>query len=95
MRVIRTLVLLCAVFAWTGPAAAADPDKMGTIEGDVLTVDEQTMRVKKADGQEIVLHLSKQTQLGDRFKPGDQVEAFVTPQGAVTSVQPLKGGLRR
>ncbi len=30
--------------------------------------------------------------MGSEFKPGDKVEIMVTPQGVVTSVQPLTGG---
>ncbi|MER3422153.1 MAG: hypothetical protein C4293_01860 [Nitrospiraceae bacterium] len=76
-------------------AYAEDRSASGTIEGEIVKISEDTMVVKKKDGKEIVLPVTKITQKDGPFKVGDKVEAFVTPEGVVTSVQPLRGGLRR
>ena len=67
----------------------------GTIEGEVVRLTAQTLVMKDKEGKEIVLNLNDHTDMGPAIKPGDKVEVFITPQGVTTSVQPLKGGLRR
>lgn len=86
------LVLSMPVF---GGVENQDPERKGTIEGEVLRIDPATLVVKDTSGKEIVLSLNSQTDLAPSIKAGDKVEVFVTPQGITTSVQPLKGGLRR
>jgi ribosomal protein S1 len=93
-----TLMLLLAVIAAVPAFGAVEerkPERKGTIEGEVLRIDQDRVVVKDKEGKEIVLNLGKQADVEPGIKAGDQVEAFVTPQGITTSVQPLKGGLRR
>jgi bifunctional DNA-binding transcriptional regulator/antitoxin component of YhaV-PrlF toxin-antitoxin module len=89
------LVLVALVMPHT-VSLAEDRDTTGTIEGDVLKIDANSIVVKNhKDGSEVSLPVGRQTNMGGEFKPGDKVEIMVTPQGVVTSVQPLTGGLRR
>ncbi len=87
------------VLALALPASAAVEERAaepkGTIEGEVLRIDPNTLVMKDNAGKEVVLNLNSQTDMAPSIKPGDKVEVFVTPQGVTTSVQPLKGGLRR
>jgi hypothetical protein len=71
----------------------------GTIEGEVKKVDPNVVIIEKEssgkdDGKEVRLPLNESTHKGE-VKERDKVEAFVTPGGTTTSVQPRKGGLNR
>ena len=86
-----------------GGAGSAKPENKGTdkgtIEGEVKKVEPNVVIIEKEsqgkdDGKEVRLPLHESTHKGD-IKEGDKVEAFVTPGGTTTSVQPKKGGLNR
>jgi hypothetical protein len=67
----------------------------GTIEGEVKKVDPNAVIIEKEkDGQEVRLPLHESTHKGP-IKEGDKVEAFVTPGGTTTSVQPRTEGFNR
>ncbi len=71
----------------------------GTIEGELKKVEPNVVIIEKEsdgkdNGKEVRLSLHESTHKGD-IKEGDKVEAFVTPGGTTTSVQPKKGGLNR
>ena len=71
----------------------------GTIEGEVKNVERNAVTIEKEStgkdgGKEVRLPLSESAHKGE-VKEGDKVEAFVTPGGTTTSVQPRKGGLNR
>jgi hypothetical protein len=75
---------------------AADPKSVGMLEGEVLQVEPDSIIMKKeTDGHEVRLRMADFTQRGGEFKPGDKIEAFVTPEGTTTSVQPRVGGFNR
>jgi hypothetical protein len=75
---------------------AADPKGTGILEGEVLRVEPDSIIMKKdSDGQEVRLRMADFTQRGGDFKGGDKIEAFVTPEGTTTSVQPRMGGFNR
>jgi hypothetical protein len=75
---------------------AADPRGTGILEGEVLRADPGTIIMKKdSDGMEVRLRITDVTQKGADFKAGDKIEAFVTPEGTTTSVQPRQGGFNR
>ena len=108
MKLVMSLSLMAAAL-WVGaPAFAADPagtgsampggkntTVTGTIEGEVKKVQPDAVIIEKEkDGEEVRLQLNESTHKGD-IKQGDKVEAFVTPGGNTTSVQPREGGLNR
>src|SRR5262245_34830770 len=67
----------------------------GTIEGEVKKIEPNVVIIQKEsdgkdNGKEVQLSLHETTHKGD-IKEGDKVEAFVTPGGTTTSVQPKKG----
>lgn len=71
----------------------------GTIQGEVKKVEPHVVIIEKEtagkdDGKEVRLPLHESTHKG-AIKEGDKVEAFVTPGGTTTSVQPKKEGLNR
>ena len=75
---------------------AADPKATGIMEGEVLHADPGSIVMKKEDdGREVRLRLTEVTQRGGDFRTGDKIEAFVTPEGTTTSVQPRSGGFNR
>ena len=76
------------------PGAASKPPG-GTIEGEVKAVQPNAVIIERdKDGAEIRLPLNESTHKGP-VKEGDKIEAFVTPGGTTTSVQPREGGLNR
>jgi hypothetical protein len=75
---------------------AVDPKAAGILEGEVLQANSGSIVMKKEDdGREVRLRLSEVTQRGGEFHTGDKIEAFVTPEGTTTSVQPRRGGFNR
>ena len=75
---------------------AADPKSVGMLEGEVLRVEPSSIIMKSdPDGHEVRLRMADFTHRGKDFKEGDKIEAFVTPEGTTTSVQPLTGGFNR
>jgi hypothetical protein len=80
------------------PPSAAGGSKStvtGTIEGEVKKVQPDAVIIERdKDGQEVRLQMHESTHKGD-IKEGDKVEAFVTPGGTTTSVQPKTGGFNR
>jgi hypothetical protein len=75
---------------------AVDPKATGILEGEVLQADPGSIVMKKEDdGREVRLRLTEVTQRGGEFHSGDKIEAFVTPEGTTTSVQPRRGGFNR
>jgi hypothetical protein len=89
-----------------GGSGAAKPGgpggtmETGTIEGEVKKIDPNVVIIEKEspgkeeDGKEVRLPLNESTHKGP-LKEGDKVEAFVTPGGTTTSVQPRREGLNR
>ncbi|MGH7231454.1 MAG: hypothetical protein ACREJU_08870 [Nitrospiraceae bacterium] len=104
-------VAVMALLAFSAMAYAVEPAgsgpgkpgggtvERGTIEGEVKKVDPSVVIIEKEssgkdNGKEVRLPLNESTHKGD-IKEGDKVEAYVTPGGTTTSVQPKKGGLNR
>lgn len=81
------------------PSGGKGATESGTIEGEVKKVEPNVVIIEKEtggkdDGKEVRLPLHESTHKGP-IQEGDKVEAFVTPGGTTTSVQPKKGGLNR
>ena len=103
---LAAMMLLFGTLAYAaGPGTDAakpgggSPPVSGTIEGEVKKVDPSVVIIEKEaggqdTGQEVRLPLNESTHKGD-IKQGDKVEAFVTPGGTTTSVQPKKEGFNR
>jgi hypothetical protein len=90
------VVGLLAVGTLFDHTSAADPKATGILEGEVLHADSGSIVMKKEeDGREVRLRLTDVTQRGGEFHSGDKIEAFVTPEGTTTSVQPKTGGFNR
>ena len=77
------------------PAMGKSSSATGTIEGEVKKMQPDAVIVEREkDGQEVRLQLHESTHKGE-IKEGDKVEAFVTPGGTTTSVQPKTEGFNR
>ena len=82
------------------PGGPGGTMETGTIEGEVKKIDPNVVIIEKEspgkaeDGKEVRLPLNESTHKGP-LKEGDKVEAFVTPGGTTTSVQPRREGLNR
>jgi hypothetical protein len=57
-----------------------------TIMGDVQMIEGEFYFVKDTTGHQVRLHVNNETQLGDRIKVGDKIEARVTSEGHATSI---------
>jgi hypothetical protein len=63
-------------------------------KGEVIVHEEKKLIMKDANGQAIELHLGEDTLIkgrpGARFRPGDLIEADVTPEGHAKSIRPMR-----
>jgi hypothetical protein len=62
------------------------------VKGQVLKHENEVLTITDEEGKKIHLHLGKDTVIpglpGAKFKPGDRIEANVTPDGHAKSVHP-------
>ena len=96
MKLLRTLfvasafsvclALLCqgAEPIPTDSSKAATSDL--TIMGDVQMIEGEFYFVKDTTGHQVRLHVNNETQLEDRIKVGDKIEARVTSEGHALSI---------
>ncbi|MES4786908.1 MAG: hypothetical protein C4294_15065 [Nitrospiraceae bacterium] len=89
----------CVAVCLAGVLGASDPgpvigepgDQPGpvfnTVRGDVLNIEDEFSFVKDMSGHEIRLHVDRDTQMKDRIKVGDKIEAQVTSDGHVKSIR--------
>lgn len=96
---LAAAAILCSTTPFTPAEAGATVQQQGPVQGEVVMITQGipgTMVIRDDKGRGIILHLTPQTQMGGQFKPGDKVEAVITPYG-VTSVQPQQksAGLQR
>jgi len=93
--VLSATVALGDEYSPPPPAAGGKSTETGTIEGEVKKVQPDAVILEKEpEGKEVRLQMHESTHKGD-IKEGDKVEAFVTPGGTTTSVQPKKEGFNR
>ncbi|MGH7231910.1 MAG: hypothetical protein ACREJU_11220 [Nitrospiraceae bacterium] len=93
LRAMGAVLSLCGVIVMgtAGSAecqmgGAASPAQM--VKGDVLDIEEGDVYViKDITGHETRLHVNKETQMEDRIKVGDKIEAQVTSDGHVKSIR--------
>ena len=57
-----------------------------TIMGDVQMIEGEFYFIKDTTGHQVRLHVNNETQLVDRIKVGDKIEARVTSEGHATSI---------
>jgi len=68
----------------------------GTIQGEILEVEEKTLVIRKQNGEEVRVRMPGRTEeSAETFEVGDQVEVYVTPEGITTSIHPLTDGFIR
>lgn len=96
MKLLRTLFVASALSVYlallchgaepipTDSSKAAASDL--TIMGDVQMIEGEFYFVKDTTGHQVRLHVNNETQLGDRIKVGDKIEARVTSEGHATSI---------
>lgn len=97
------LSLFLMPFFLTGISAYGDetefdpaPIAAGTLEGEVLEVEEKTLVIRKQNGEEVRVRMPGRTEEStETFKVGDQVEVYITPEGVTTSIHPLTDGFIR
>lgn len=94
MSLTLALTLIAAMPAFSAETDRT-PDEKGTMEGKVLQINPETIVLRDKEGKEVALHLGQPADVDPAIKPGDRVEAYVSPQGITTSVKLLKEGLRR
>jgi len=96
MKLLRTLFVASAfsvglvslgqgaepILADSSKAAASEL----TIMGDVQMIEGEFYFVKDTTGHQVRLHVNNETQLEDRIKVGDKIEARVTSEGHATSI---------
>ena len=69
-----------------------DQPHLQIVKGQVLIHENEVLTITDEEGKTIHLHLGKDTVIpglpGAKFKPGDRIEANVTPDGHAKSVHP-------
>ena len=58
-----------------------------TVQGEVLLLQDGAYLMRSSGGRDVRLQIDKETQGDKDLKPGDWIEAQVTPQGRVTSIK--------
>jgi hypothetical protein len=96
MKLLRTLFVASAFSVCLAPLChgaepiPTDSSKAATsdltIMGDVQMIEGEFYFVKDTTGHQVRLHVNNETQLGDRIKVGDKIEARVTSEGHATSI---------
>jgi hypothetical protein len=68
--------------------------RSATYKGEVVLHEEHKLIMKDSNGQAIELQLGEDTLIRGRpdarFRPGDLIEADVTPEGHVKSIRPMR-----
>ena len=69
-----------------------DQPHLQIVKGQVLKRENEVLTITDEEGKKVHLHLGKDTVIpglpGAKFKPGDRIEANVTPDGHAKSVHP-------
>ena len=96
MKLLRTLFVasacsvgLVSLGQWFEPILADSSNTAAsdlTIMGDVQMIEGEFYFVKDTTGHQVRLHVNNETQLEDRIKVGDKIEARVTSEGHATSI---------
>ncbi|HZS11198.1 MAG TPA: hypothetical protein VFA38_03040 [Nitrospirales bacterium] len=90
MDAVRSIIILCALSLWMGigasPASSDPTSGGGVVVGDVLNIEGGEYILKDISGHEIHLRVDQSTELRDRIKVGDKVEARAT-QGHADSMR--------
>ena len=99
MRLARKSILPIVVFVFSGmivSMAAADPavppktnataNGSGVLQGQLLKIDGEVYVVKDARGEEVRLHVGKNTAIDARIKVGDKVDVQMGPDGQALTV---------
>ena len=92
--------IVVSLVAMSGPAFSVDKQgetgndqpHLQIVKGQVLNHENEILTITDEEGKKIHLHLGKDTVIpglpGAKFKPGDRIEANVTPDGHAKSVHP-------
>lgn len=65
---------------------AAEPNITRFLQGQLLKIEGEFYLVKDRSGEEVRVHVSKDTVFDTRIKVGDKVDAQVLPDGHATSM---------
>lgn len=87
-------VIVLTLMAWTADVtAAADTttssqpsSTIRVVKGQLLKIDGEFYIVKDAGGQELRLHVSKDTVVDARVKAGEKIDAQVLPNGDILTI---------
>ena len=86
LAVVLSFGMAAMTYAADQPMAAGSQ----TIQGDLLKIEGEFYVVKDAAGQEVRLHVDKNTKLEGALKAGDKIEAQATDKGHAVSIRPAK-----
>jgi hypothetical protein len=91
VKVAVVSIALSAVMLMDGPCAG-ETDQAGSgasqvVKGSVLDQDGEYYVIKDMSGHEMRLHVNQDTQMTDRIKVGDRIEAQVTSDGHAKSIR--------
>ncbi|GJL48960.1 MAG: hypothetical protein NPIRA01_01870 [Nitrospirales bacterium] len=102
--IVRALIvsLLLAPVSFSSIIASAETESdisslaAGTITGEILEIEENTLVIKKPNGEEVRVRMPGRTEEAAKdFEVGENVEVYVTPEGTTTSVHELTDGFIR
>lgn len=93
VSVLSCGVLLCLGLSHAAQAAdGGGPSRLEqakVIKGDLVRIDYGDYIIKEKDGQEVVVHVEKKTQIMGQIKKGDRVEAKVDDKGSAMLIRSL------
>jgi hypothetical protein len=100
IEAVVVLLISCTVPAVPTPSLGSMKEKekhaprSSIYKGEVVAYEGSKLIVKDSNGQRIELHLGADTLIqgrpGARFRPGDLIEADVTPEGQAKSIRPMR-----
>lgn len=93
VSVLSCGVLLCLGLSQAAQAAdGGGPSRLEqakVIKGDLVRIDYGDYFIKEKDGQEVLVHVDKKTQIMGQIKKGDRVEAKVDEKGSALLIRSL------
>jgi hypothetical protein len=95
VSVLSCGVLLCLGLSQTAHAGLSDEAganrlaQAKVIKGDLVRVDYGDYFVKEKDGQEVLVHMTKKTQIMGQLKKGDRIEVKLDDKNNALSIRSL------
>lgn len=81
-----------SISALQTPAPEVSASASQVIQSELVKIEGQYYVLRSADGEEVRLHTSDPTKLAGQFKPGDRIEAQISPSSTRPSSRQKNNG---